>query len=79
MDLAKSMNTGAPSTAGFKDLTSQQVAMADNQFKMDSGPNPYAFNNEVPQTNAGQYMAAGASPARAFGNNMQYGFRAGLN
>jgi len=52
MDLAKSMNTGA-STAGFKDLTSQQVAMGDNQFKMDSGPNPYSINNEVPQTNAG--------------------------
>lgn len=54
--------------------------MGNEQFKMESGPNPYAFNNDAAQSNAGQYMAAGASSnARQFGNNMQYGFRAGLN
>jgi hypothetical protein len=42
---------------------------------MDSGPNPYAFNNQVAETNAGQYMSAGASSApRQYGNSMQYGF-----
>lgn len=52
MDLAKTF-TEPPSTAGFKELTSTQVAMANDQFKMDSGPNPYSYNNEAAQTTAG--------------------------
>lgn len=80
MDLAKTYAAEPPSTAGFKELTSTQVAMANNEFKMDSGPNPYSFNNDATQASAGQYMTAGAgSNSRQFGTNMQYGFRAGMN
>jgi len=83
MDLGQSLNkVPGPidaGTAGFKDLTSQQVAMGNDQFKMDNGPNPYAAGNDA-QINS-NYAAAGVGGvSKSFGtNNMQYGFRSSMN
>lgn len=59
------------STSGFKDLTSQQIGMKNDQFKMDSGPNVYAQAMEG-QNNSGA-IAAGAGSSgvlRKSANNM---------
>ena len=56
MDLSQSFNQDAAGTAGFKDLTSQQVAANNDQFKMQSGPNQYDASNI-----AGYAAAAGSS------------------
>ena len=62
-------------TAGFKDLTSQQVAVNNDQVRMNMAPSeaPAAFGS-INQSS----VPYGAGAASSFGQRTNYGFTGGL-